>query len=254
MSNDPRAAALATEQLDPTTPGPGERFAGYGVMGLPFASGHYLALRRFPANPFGHPYHAVWHRDPDGRWLFYVDAPADASCPRYFDAAIEASVLTRISVSWPQPHRLEVRVGDTIDWTVDVARTPATALMTGAGRVMPQALWDSRSVLSVMGRMAAPVLRVGRIRLSGGVPNGQWFTASPRLMWRVADSAATVAGVNIGRPGRLGEQAHLGGFWLPQRGMFVVGGGRFEELDPDRHRVARPALTETGAAITTTIG
>jgi hypothetical protein len=30
--------------------GSGDRFAGYAVMGLPFRSGHVLALRRFPAS------------------------------------------------------------------------------------------------------------------------------------------------------------------------------------------------------------
>jgi hypothetical protein len=34
-------------------PGAQERFFGYGVMGLPFRSGHILALRRFPASSIG---------------------------------------------------------------------------------------------------------------------------------------------------------------------------------------------------------
>ena len=42
--------------LSCTTPslpdGDDERFVGFGVMGLPFAGGHYLALRHFPATTF----------------------------------------------------------------------------------------------------------------------------------------------------------------------------------------------------------
>jgi hypothetical protein len=30
-----------------------ERFVGYGVMGVPFTSGHLLAMRRFPASSLG---------------------------------------------------------------------------------------------------------------------------------------------------------------------------------------------------------
>jgi hypothetical protein len=30
-----------------------ERFAGYGVMGVPFTSGDLLAMRRFPASSLG---------------------------------------------------------------------------------------------------------------------------------------------------------------------------------------------------------
>ncbi len=33
--------------------GPSERFAGYVVIGLPFQSGHVLALRRFIMSRFG---------------------------------------------------------------------------------------------------------------------------------------------------------------------------------------------------------
>jgi len=43
-----------------------ERFFGYGVMGLPFRSGHVLGLRRFPASSIGPGYRSVWHRDPQG--------------------------------------------------------------------------------------------------------------------------------------------------------------------------------------------
>ena len=48
-----------------------ERFAGYGVMGLPFASGHALGMRRFPASSVGPGYTSVWHRSPGGGWTFY---------------------------------------------------------------------------------------------------------------------------------------------------------------------------------------
>ena len=44
-----------------------EYVKGWGVFGLPFDSGHVLALRIFPENDFG-PYRTVWHRDPAGRW------------------------------------------------------------------------------------------------------------------------------------------------------------------------------------------
>ena len=45
-------------------PGQEERFSGYGVMGLPFRSGHVLALRRFPVTSVGPGYTSVWWRDP----------------------------------------------------------------------------------------------------------------------------------------------------------------------------------------------
>jgi hypothetical protein len=43
-------------------PGAEERFFGYGVMGLPFRSGHVLGLRRFPASSIGPRYRSVGGR------------------------------------------------------------------------------------------------------------------------------------------------------------------------------------------------
>ena len=62
--------------------GDDERFVGFGVMGLPFTSGHYLALRQFPATTFAPAYLSVWHRDPAGNWTFYATTPAAQElCP-----------------------------------------------------------------------------------------------------------------------------------------------------------------------------
>ena len=52
--------------------GDDERFTGYGVMGMPFASGHYLALRDMVASSVGPAYRAIWHRDPEGRWTIHT--------------------------------------------------------------------------------------------------------------------------------------------------------------------------------------
>jgi hypothetical protein len=46
----PRDVVAALEATPTLPPGIDERFSGWGVMGLPFSSGHYLALRRFAAS------------------------------------------------------------------------------------------------------------------------------------------------------------------------------------------------------------
>ncbi len=46
-------------------------------MGLPFASGHVLAMRRFPASSIGLPYTSVWHPDPEGQSAFWQDQHAE---------------------------------------------------------------------------------------------------------------------------------------------------------------------------------
>ncbi len=71
-------------------PWPGHEYVnGWGVFGLPFDSGHALALRVFPDNDFA-PYRTLWHRDPNGGWSIYVDGPRlDTACPRYYGAACD---------------------------------------------------------------------------------------------------------------------------------------------------------------------
>jgi hypothetical protein len=86
-----------------------------------------------------------------------------------------------------------------------------------------------------MGRVAGLLLRAGRVRLQGTVPNGQHFQAAPRLLWAVINSTALVGGHDIGPPGPLQHQDGLGDFWLPQRGLFAVGTARFDTYDPTRH-------------------
>ena len=50
---EPAELVQEVERHPEPPPGSGERFAGYGVMGLPFRSGHVLALRRSPASSIG---------------------------------------------------------------------------------------------------------------------------------------------------------------------------------------------------------
>ena len=76
--------------------------------------------------------------------------------------------------------------------------------------------------------VASRMLGVGRVGLHGRAPNGQWFVVNPRRLWVVADSRATVNGEDVGAPGPLAEQASLGDFWIPQRGIVAVGEAIFE--------------------------
>ncbi len=109
--------------------------------------------------------------------------------------------------------------------------------MNAVGRMLPEKAWQHPTVLSMMERFAGPLLRVGRVGLQGTAPNGQRFVANPRLMWAVTDSRAEKRGEDFGRPGPLITQAHLGDFWIPQRGIFALGGVHFDPYDPSRHSI-----------------
>lgn len=234
-----QAPRSVVEQLEaaPSLPtGADERFNGYGVMGLPFSSGHILAMRRFSASSLGPGYTSVWHRTPAGEWVFYATVPPRQSCTRFFGVLASDSMQTAISITWLAPFRLRVTIpAVSLDWDVGVGSTLATRLMNAAGRLLPRAAWHSSAVLAAMGRVAGPLLGVGRVGLEGSVPNGQRFIANPRVLWAITDSRAVLAGENLGPPGPVRPQAHLGGFWIPQRGMFAIGQSYFEPFDPARH-------------------
>ncbi|MGW1739683.1 hypothetical protein ACWCPQ_12820 [Nocardia sp. NPDC001965] len=226
MTDSPRSIAEVESALPPGADQ--ERFAGYGVMGQPFTSGHYLAFRHFGASSVGRGYESVWYRNPDREWVIYSSVAPEASCARYYGSALADARVANIAVTWTGPYALTVEIPGKLEWDIELGRSPATAAMTGLGSVLPAALWRNPTVLSVMSRVAGPALGVGRVRLRGTTPNGQWFRTNPRMLWTVDHTAARIDGVDIGPAGPLAEQTGLGDFRLPQRGVFAVGEAYFE--------------------------
>jgi len=100
-----RSVDLATElsRLSPrrgSFPWPNHEYVrGWGVFGLPFDSGHVLALRVFPDNDFA-PYSTIWHRAPNGSWSIFADAPRlDIACPRYYGPACGVTAQAHIDLA-----------------------------------------------------------------------------------------------------------------------------------------------------------
>jgi len=236
MAETPRSLIERLESAPELPDGSDERFNGYGVMGLPFRSGHVLALRRFPASSIGPGYTSVWHRDRDGAWEFYANVSPQQACTRFFGAQVSRAVETEIVVTWTAPSRFRVEIpAESFEWDVRVESTAATRLMNVAARALPRAAWRNPAVLATMGKMAGPVLGVGRIGLQGTSPNGQRFVANPRVLWAIADSRAVIAGQDLGPPGPVHPQARLEDFWIPQRGILAIGQAFFEPFDAARH-------------------
>ncbi|OBA57278.1 hypothetical protein A5647_24590 [Mycobacterium sp. 1100029.7] len=238
------ADAASAVLRNPVLPaGDDERFVGFGVMGLPFAGGHYLALRHFPATSFSPGYRSVWHRDPGGVWTFYATTPGPQSCARYFSSATARDAAQcDIDVAWLTPWSLIVEIPGLLSWQIDLRATVATRLMSAVGQRLPARAWTSPAALAALGCVAGPVLRAGRIRLAGTAPNGQHFMIAPTRMWAVSRSRAVLGDSDLGEIGPLRRQASLAGFRPPQRGFFVVGSGHFEAFDPARHRAVQRTI------------
>jgi len=222
-----------------------ERFNGYGVMGLTFASGHVLALRRFMASSIGPGYRSVWHRNPEGQWTFYSDIKPSRSCARYFGQQVHETVNEKIEISWTRDNRFKVEIQNIgFEWEVTLRSTPAGNLMNAMAGVMPNSLWKNESILKSVGKIAGKILGAGNVSLSGHAPNGQYFIANPYKIWLISESIASFGKLNFGKPGPLGEQAHLGDFWIPQKGIFALGRAYFEAFDERKHSARYSSVTD----------
>lgn len=222
---EPAEFARQVEEHPQLPPAECERVAGYGVMGLPFSSGHVLGLRRWTASSVGEGFTSIWHRNPSGRWTFFESVSPEIACTRYFGADAERVHVGPIAIDWEDDRRLHVyTVGSpAVDWRIELGSTPATRLMSVAGSALPLAAWRSRPLLMAMGALAGWGLGVGTVKLTGMTSNRQPFDANPLRIWFVTDSQAEVEGEGLGPIGPLAEQAHLGDFYIPQRGIFAIG-------------------------------
>lgn len=109
----PADFARTVEESPRLPPGDCERVSGYGVMGLPFRSGHVLGLRRWTASSVGDRFTSIWHRDPQGSWTFYESVNCDVACSRYFGSDVERAQVVPIDVEWEDPWTLLPRQSST---------------------------------------------------------------------------------------------------------------------------------------------
>ena len=232
----PRERAQTLEAHHPLPPGSEERFNGFGVMGIPFNSGHVLALRRFTASSVGKGYSSVWHRSPDKRWTFYTDVDPRQSCTRYFGKRAAQTFVTPITIKWLDDFSFEVTIPSAgLYWYVQVEATFATRLLNRLGYFLPASAWKQALVLKLLGKVAGVALGLQKVKLTGLVPNGQHFKANPKILWGVKESHATLAEEDLGQPRPLPEQPRLMDFWIPQKGILAFGQAYFEVFDPRKH-------------------
>jgi hypothetical protein len=203
---------------------PWERFRGYGVMALPFASGNILAFRRMTASSVGPSFTSVWHRDPQGFWTMVVDNDPEVSCPRYFGSAMDRVMEEKIELSWDGPRQLSLRVPELrLQWGVKLGSDAITRGLSLAGSVLPGSAWKNRRIRSLVGRVGGRALGVGKFSLSGKTPNGQRFYLVPKVVLRIEATAAVINGGDPGPMGPLENQARLGQGWIPNGGLFAIG-------------------------------
>jgi hypothetical protein len=238
-----RTSSIPTQVGDAPWPGY-EYVRGWGVFGLPFDSGHVLALRVFPQNSFA-PYSTVWHRSPSGEWSIYADASSvNIACPRYYGAACTYVGLAKIGLEWTGPRTLRVTVDQPqLEWTVTAARSPVLGLLNPVSASLPTATWKPRPLVRAR-ELLARALGMGAIELAGEMPSGHTGLLMPERMHFVNESHATLQGADLGRPIRLSENPTIGDVPLPRRGVLSIGQAMWPILDPQEFEFTRHEVAE----------
>lgn len=222
-------------------PWPGHEYVkGWGVFGLPFDSGHVLALRVFPENDFA-PYSTIWHRDPEGRWAIFADAPRlDIACPRYYGPACERTARARIGIEWTGPASLRVTLdAPPLDWSLTATDTPLLRAINAVSARLPAWTWRPAPLLRARELLARRVLDMGDLRLSGTMPSGHHGTLMPQRMYLIEGSTAILDGTDLGRPTRVARNPRIGDVALPARGVLAVGQAAWAILDPAEYERTR---------------
>lgn len=223
-----------------------EYVRGWGVFGLPFDSGHVLALRVFPENDFG-PYRTLWHRDPQGAWSIYVAGPRlDTACPRYYGTACAYTGFARIDVHWTGPASLRVTMDSpSLDWTLTATETRTLRVLNAISPRMPLSTWRPRALVHAR-EIVARCLGMGELQLSGIMPSGHFGMLMPQRMYFIEESTAILDGVDLGRPTRSRPNPTIGDVPLPARGVLAMGQGVWGILDPSEYQRTR---AETAQAV-----
>ncbi|MFL6205114.1 MAG: hypothetical protein ACJ739_07155 [Acidimicrobiales bacterium] len=223
-----------------------EYVKGWGVMGLPFDSGHYLALRVFPENDFS-PYKTVWHRDPDGQWSIFVDGPRfDTACPRYYGPACTRVEHASVDLTWTGPMSLRVTADEAhLNWTLNATETGLLRAINAMSARLPDWTWRRPSLLRARELLARRVLGMGDIRMSGTMPSGHTGTLMPKRMYFIDDSTATLDDKDLGHAARMRATPDIGSFPLPARGVLAIGQAAWRILDHDEYARTREETLST---------
>ena len=234
----------ALEQKTGRSPWAGHEYGrGYGVLCLPFDSGHLLGLRVFPENDFA-PYVSVWHRPPDDDWAIYVDGPAlETACPRYWEPATRAVDFADVDLRWTGPATLRVEMDEpALEWTLSVGASPLLRALNAFNASLPRWTWRSRRLLGLREWVARRYLGYGDVDLSFTAARGHEVVLVAKECYRVVASSARLEGRDLGEPVALEQNPTVGDVRLPAAPSFVVGEAHATILDPEEYRRTRAAV------------
>lgn len=219
-----------------------EHVRGYGVFGLPLSSGHVLTLRVFPINDFA-PYVTVWHRDAEGVWTIYYDAPRlDIACPRYYGPAVKYIIPAKINLEWRSASELNIHIDHPrLEWTVWMHEPKIFRVLNTVNKRLPFWTWKKPSFLK-MREWIVRKLGIGDIKLSGLMPSGHFGILMPQRMYLIDRSHVNLGDIDLGEPVKVHSNPKIGDVSLPAQGIFAIGQAHWEILDETEYHRTRTEL------------
>jgi hypothetical protein len=208
---NPRQIAGRLEARRSIEPAGVERFAGYALLGLAFESGHVISVRRATASSVGPPFSSIWLRSPAGEWSVLTNVDPARSCPRYCGTLPITVGTDDIELKWSGPAEIGITARRArLHLAFRLSRTPATALLGTALRLVPSSVQRRRQTPLRLAAAAARLLGLGDIVLSGRTASSLAWRARPRAIWRVSAAAAVLEGRDLGSVVRLPRASPLG--------------------------------------------
>lgn len=238
--------AGAIEPRTTTSPWPDhEHVRGYGVLELPFSSGHLPGLRVWPQTDFL-PWVSVWHRTPDGDWSIYSDGPSvETTCPRYWKPALQRAALANVDVTWTGPAELRVEMDDPrLFWTMSIRAPPHLRGLNAVSASLPLWTWKPAPLRRVREWIADRLLGMGDVRLAFTSASGHEARIMPEQIFFVDESEAVLDGRSLGDPVRLETNPTIGGVPTPTRPVFVLGQAHMRIADVDEYRRTRERVID----------
>lgn len=217
-----------------------EHAYGYGMMVMPFSSGHLLGFRVFPQNDFA-PYKSLWHCDPDGRWSIFNDGPSlKTTCPRWWGPALKHKSVDPFSLQWTGEKQILIEMASTqIRWQMELSTTPLLNVLNTINAAMPRWKWMYPFMKKMHQEVAKKRLGMGSINFSFQTPSGMSACILPEEIYGAKDAKATYKGNDLGEPTNLGENPTIGKVALPKRPAFMIGHAYARIKDINEYRATK---------------
>ena len=179
-----------------------EHVRGYGVFGLPLASGYTLALRVFWISDFGS-YTTVWCQDRPARGRSIITRrgrmlPVRGTTARgraYRARGDRSSVAQRcriVDLYRPAATGMDVRMH----------APPILRLLNGVSRRLPLWIWQHERLLKPR-EWIARELKMGTLNLAGTMPSGHDGILMPQQVYFINHAHVTLDGRDLGNPVRV---------------------------------------------------